>query len=202
MSNHDPFSDRKRAQEEEYFRKQEQQNIEKMRRRMAMEAERQEMAQELGVSDETALSELQELGFTRETAPVVYLAPLAQVAWADGRVGASERELILDAARARGVVEGGPADKMLADWLDARPEETFFEKALRVVGAMLRALPPDQREAQKRDLVSAGARIAEAAGGVLGFGNKVSKEEQEVVARITAELERSHEPATKETSGE
>ncbi len=91
---------------------------------------------------------------------------------------------------------------MLADWLDARPAETFFEKALRVVGSMLRALPPDQGEAQKRDLISGAARIAEAAGGVLGFGNKVSKEEQEVIASITAELERAHESPTKETSGE
>ncbi len=101
MSNKDPFADRKRSQEEEYFRKQEQQNIEKLRRRTAMEAERKEMAQDLDVSEEAALIELQDLGFTRETAPAVYLAPLAQVAWADGRVGASEREAILDAARAR-----------------------------------------------------------------------------------------------------
>ncbi len=202
MSNNDPFADRKRSQEEEYFRKQEQQKIERIRRRAAMEVERKEMAQELGVNDEAALIELQELGFTRETAPLVYLAPLAQVAWADGRVGASERQSIRDAARARGVAEGGPADKMLAGWLDVRPAEAFFEKALRVVGAMLRALPAGQWESQKRDLISAGARVAEAAGGVLGFGNKVSKEEQEVVARITAELERSHEPASKETTGE
>jgi Tellurite resistance protein TerB len=202
MSNKDPFEDRKRSQEEEYFRKQEQQKIEKMRRRKAMEDERKEMAQDLGVTDEAALIELQELGFTRETAPLVYLAPLAQVAWADGRVGETERESILAAARARGVAEGVPADNMLADWLDARPAETFFERALRLMGAMLRSLPPDQRDTQKRDLISASARVAEAAGGVLGFGNKVSKDEQEVIARITAELERSHEPATNETSGE
>ncbi len=202
MSNNDPFADRKRAQEEEYFRKQEQQQIEKLRRRAAMEAERQEMAEALGVSDEAALGELQELGFTRETAPLVYLAPLVQIAWADGRVSASERELILAAARSRGVAESGPADKLLADWLDARPAETFFEKALRVVGAMLRASPPDQREAQRRDLISACVRIAEASGGVLGFGSKVSKEEQEMVARISAELERGHEATTKEMIGE
>jgi hypothetical protein len=200
MPNNDAFADRKRSQEEEYFRKQEQRQIEKLRRRAALEAERREMAEALSVSDEALLSELQELGFTRETAPLVRLAPLVQVAWAEGRVSAGERELIIAAARARGVAEGGPADKMLADWLDARPAEIFFDKVLRAIGAMLRALPPDQRETQKRDLVSACARIAAAAGGVLGFGNKVSKEEQGIVARITAELERSPEAATKERS--
>ena len=202
MSNNDAFADRKRGQEEEYFRKQEQQQIEKLRRRTALEAERRELAEALSVSDEEVLSELQELGFTRETAPLVHLAPLVQVAWSEGRVSAGERDLILAAARARGVVEGGPADKLLVDWLDARPAEIFFDKILRVIGAMLRALPPDQREAQKRDLVSACARIAEATGGVLGFGSKVSKEEQGIAARITAELERSHEAATKEVVGE
>jgi hypothetical protein len=194
MSNNDAFADRKRAQEEEYFRKQEQQQIEKMRRRAALETERREMAEALGVSDEGILSELQELGFTPGTAPLVRLAPLAQVAWAEGKVSAGERELIVAAARERGVAEGGPADQMLADWLATRPSETFFDKALRAIGARLRALPPDEREAEKRDLLSACARIAEATGGVLGFG-KVSKEEQGIVARIAAELERSSEAA-------
>ncbi len=190
MSNNDAFADRKRAQEEEYFRKQEQQQIEKMRRSTALEAERREMAEALGVSDEEVLGELQELGFTRETAPLVYLAPLVRVAWAEGQVSAKERELILAAARSRGIAEDSPGGKALADWLDNRPGETFFEKTLPVMGAMLRALPPDKRESQKRDLASACTRIAEASGGILGFGSKVSKEEQEMIARITAELER------------
>ena len=204
MTDKGAFADRKRTQEEEYFRKQEQQQIEKMRRHAALEAERRELAEALGVSDEEALGKLQELGFTREMAPLVYLAPPVQDAWADGRVSASERELILADARSRGIAEDSLGGKALAGWLDHRPAESFFEKTLSAIGAMLRALPPDQRESQKRDLVSACARIAEASGGIidfLGFGSKVSKAEQETIARITAELERGDSPATEETIG-
>jgi hypothetical protein len=71
-----------------------------------------------------------------------------------------------------------------------------------VMSAILRALPPNERESQKRDLVSACARIAEASGGVLGFGSKVHKEEQELIARITAELERGDTSEAKEIIGE
>ena len=193
MSNKDAFEDRKRAQEEEYFRKQDQKNIENMRRNTALEAERREMADVLGVGEEKVLHELQELGFTRETALLVYVAPLVQVAWAEGRLTERERELILTAARSRGISEGSPADLQLAAWLDSTPGEIFFEKILRVIGALLQTLPPDQREAQKREILAGCARIAEASGGILGFGNKVSKDEQDIVARISAELERSPE---------
>src|SRR5262245_15161216 len=201
MSNNDAFADRKRGQEEEYFRKQEQQYIERMRQRAALEAERGELAVVLGVNDQKALGELQGLGFARETAPLIYLAPLVQVAWAEGRVSANERELILTAARSRGITEGSPGDYALADWLDNRPAETFFEKIMSVMAAILRALPPDERESKKRDIVSACAHIAEASGGVLGFGSKVHKEEQELIARITAELGRGDSPGAEETIG-
>ncbi len=201
MTDKGGFIDRKRTMEEEYFRKQEQQQIEKMRRSAALEAERREMAEALGVSDEEVLRELQELGFARETAPLVYLAPLVHVAWADGQVSAKERALILAAAVSRGSAEDSRGGKLLAEWLDNRPAEAFFEKTLSVMGALLRALPLDQREAQKREIVSACARIAEASGGMLGFGSKVSKEEQEMIARITAELERSDSTVAKETIG-
>jgi hypothetical protein len=201
MANNDPFADRKRTQEEEYFRKQEQQYIEKMRRRAALEAERVEMAVVLGLNDDKALGNLQELGFTSETAPLIYLAPLVQVAWAGGRVSANERELILAAARSRGIAEDSPGGKALADWLDNSPPETFFEKIMSVMSTILRTLPPDERESQMRDLVSACARIDEASGGVLSFGSKVSKEEQELIARITAELGRGDSTSAKETIG-
>lgn len=98
--------------------------------------------------------------------------------------------MILAAARSRGSAEDNSGEKRLADWLDNRPAYTFFDKIMVVMAAILRALPSDEREYQKRDIVSACARIAEASGGVVGFGSKVRKEEQELIARITAEFER------------
>src|SRR5262245_59931528 len=144
MSDKDAFADRKRAQEEEYLRKHDQKNIEKMRLNAALEAERQEMSKVLGVSDETVLRELQEFGFTRETVLLLHLSPLVQVAWAEGRLSEKERELIIATARSRGIAEGSHADTRLTEWLQTRPEETFFDQVLDAIGSMLQTLPPDQ----------------------------------------------------------
>ena len=205
MTSNDVFADRKRAQEEEYFRKQEQQYIEQMRHRMALEAERRELAEAFGVGNEEVLQELQELGFTREMAPLLYLVPLMQVAWAEGQVSAGEREVIFAAARLRGIAAGSSTDKVLSDWLDQRPVEIFFEKTLRALSALLRALPAAERELQKRDLISACTQVAEASGGLsslLGFRSKINSEERELLAHITAELERDNPAAEQAMAGE
>lgn len=78
------------------------------------------------------------------------------MAWAEGSVSDRERELIVQAARTRGVDAGSDADRMLAGWLAARPSEAFFEKTLRAVAAILNVQPPEEREASQRDLLSTG----------------------------------------------
>jgi len=197
MTEKDAFADRKRAQEEEYFRKKEQELIAKMRRRAEAEAERQRMAEATGIADEEVLRDLQELGYTRESVTLLHLAPLVQVAWGEGKVTERERELILEVARLRGVAEGQPAYQKLTEWLDHRPSEEFFQKTLRLLRAVLEALPPEQQQDTRRDLVSYCTQVAAASGGILGLGNKISEAEQALLERIAAELERDHATAAK-----
>ena len=73
--------------------------IERMRRRTALEGERQDMAQVIGVADEEILREIHEFGFTCETVKLLYLVPIVQIAWAEGKVTSRERKLIFEAAR-------------------------------------------------------------------------------------------------------
>lgn len=189
MTEKDAFAGRKKGQEEEYFRKQEQALIGQMRARQQAEAERQQMAEALGLADDEILRELQALGYTRETVSLLHLAPLVQVAWAEGKVTEGERRLIHDLARSRGIEAGSPVDQRLTGWLDERPAEDFFERTLRIIRALLQALPPDERAVGRRDLLSHCAQVAAASGGFLGFGN-VSEAEQALLDRIAAELER------------
>lgn len=178
--------------EEDYFHQREQEFIERMRRRMALEAECRELAETLGVNDIELLRTLQEMGYTRATVRLLYLVPLVQMAWAEGRVSRSERELILEAARLRGIEPGSAAYERLSEWLSERPSEEFFERTLRLIGAMLQALPPEERETGKRDLVSYCAQVAEVSGGLVGFvglGSRVCREERELLERIAARLE-------------
>ena len=121
---------------------------------------------------------------------LLHLVPLLQMAWAEGGVSDRERVLIVEAARARGIEEGSPADGQLKGWIASRPSADLFEKSLRAIGAILQARPSEEREASQRDLLSYSTAIASASGGILGFG-KVSPEEQRVLARITEEFERA-----------
>lgn len=188
MSDKDAFADRRRTQEEDYFRKREQELIANMRRRAADEANRQRITEVTGIADEALLQELQALGYTPETVALLQLGPLVQVAWVDGGVSDRERDLIVEAARSRAIEEGSEADRQLAEWLATRPSDEAFSTALRAIKAMLQGRPPDEREATRRDLLSSCTDIASASGGVLGF-RKVSEEERELLARIDRELE-------------
>jgi hypothetical protein len=194
VTDRDAFAARGRALEEEYFRKREQELIEKLRRRAAAEAERHRLGEQAGVADEEILQDLQELGYTTETVILLHLVPLVQMAWAEGGVSDKERALIVEAARARGVEAGSPADRQLAEWLTSRPSERLFERTLRAIRAFLQARPAPEREATQRELLSYSAAIASASGGVLGFG-AVSAEERALLARLSNELERAHGPA-------
>ena len=194
MTERDAFSDRGRALEEEYFRKREQELIDKLRKRAAAEAELHRLGEQAGVADEEILQDLQDLGYTPETVMLLHLVPLVQVAWADGRVSERERALIVEAARARGVESDSPADQQLAQWLASRPPEVLFERNLRAIRALLEARPAAEREASERELLSLSTAIASASGGLLGIG-AVSAEERALLARLSSELERAHGPA-------
>jgi hypothetical protein len=185
----DAFKERGRALEEEYFHRKERELIAKMRERAAAESERQRIGATTGVADTQLLQDLQELGYTAETISLLHLVPLLQMAWAEGNVSMRERDLIIEAARARGIESGSAADQQLAGWLAKRPSEELFTTTLRAIRAMLESRPEAERQAGAKDLLSYLTSIATASGGVLGFG-AVNDEERAVLARVTQELDK------------
>lgn len=194
MTDKDAFKERGRALEEEYFHRKERELIAQMRAKAAADAAQQELGARTGVADASILASLHELGYTADTISLLHVVPLVQMTWADGNVSMRERDLIIEAARARGIESGSAADQMLAGWLAKRPSDELFNTTLRAIGAMLESRPENEREASRKDLVSYLSSIASASGGVLGWG-AVSDEERAVLARVTQELEKSHSPA-------
>jgi hypothetical protein len=189
VADRDALADRRRGLEEEYFHRKEKELIEKMRRHAEQESTRRQLGEHAGVASEDILNDLQELGYTPETVMLLHLAPLIQTAWAEGGITPRERELIIKAARSRGIDAGTPADAQLATLLTERPSQEFFEKTLRAIGAILQAQPPEVREKTARDLVSLSAAIAAVSGGIVGF-RTVSDEERQILAHISEELEK------------
>ncbi len=186
MTDKDIFAERGRALEEEYFRKKDRELIEKMRRAATATEARAEMGKKTGLTDPEMLQELETLGFTPETVVLLPLVPVVQMSWAEGGVTPAERHLIVKLARARGIDEGGAADRQLSDWLDRRPAGHVFTHATRLIRAMLAA--PHHEDLTVDDLVTYCESIADASGGMLGIIGRVSAEERQLLATLVAEL--------------
>ena len=190
MTDRDAFAERGRSLEEEYFHRKEREIIEKMRVRAAADEQRRRLGQETGVGDDDVLRDLQDLGYTPETVMLLHLVPLIQTAWAEGGVTQKERDLIVKAARSRGITAGSPADQQLDLWLAQRPSDELFEKTLRAIRTILQAQPDDARAASEKDLLALASAIATASGGIVGF-RAVSDEERQILAHISEELKKS-----------
>ena len=189
------WSDRRRADEDEYFRKRDQELVEQARLRAEDEATFQRLAEAAGMDDEDILRDLQRLGYTVETVTLLYIVPLIEVAWADGTVSDPERDAIIAAARAHGVELGSQADRQLTEWLANPPSAVLSDGTLHLLGALKQRRPTDERVAAVRDLLLASCTaVASASGGIFGF-RSISDKEQRVVDRIRYELERKDAPS-------
>lgn len=180
---------RKRENEEDYFRKQDQELIERMRKAGAADRARKELGEKTGLHDPEVLRELEQLGFSPDTISLLPLVPVLQVAWAEGGISPAERKLMVGLARARGVVEGSPADRQLGEWLAHRPAPHVFTRAGRLINAMLAAGAPEMHDLTADDLVKYCESIAAASGGILGLG-RVSPEERAALSQIQAALKK------------
>ena len=183
----DALSKRGRALEDEYFRKKDQQLIERMRQAGATERGRRDLGAKIGIDDPEMLKELQALGFTPDTVILLPLVPVVQMAWADGSVAPAERVLIVKLARSRGITEGSAADRQLSDWLTRQPGRQVFASATRLIRGMLAAQPADQPDLTADDLVRYAESIASASGGIFGI-NRISAEERALLTTIAAGL--------------
>lgn len=201
MANKDMFSERERGMESEYFHKKEQELIQKMRRRGALEEDRKQMAEEIGVADEEVLEALQELGYSAATIKLLPILPLVQVAWAEGGVSDKERELILEIAKSRGIEGGGADYEQLIRWLDNQPSQEVYDNTLQALKYLTEAIPDDLREMSRQSLVEYCTQIAEVSGGILGF-RKVSEEERQLIGRIANEIGQHREEAVRKVIGD
>ena len=177
----DSLAERGRALEEDFFRKKDRELIE----RIVAVAQAPDNSAATGLSDSRVLQELHDLGFTPETVALLPLIPALQAAWTEGGVTATERQLLLGLARARGITQGSTADQQLTEWAGRRPDDAVFSHAHRLIRALLDAGAPGSLQAD--DIVAQAEQIA-AAGGVLGL-RRVSAEEKAQLTQL-AQLRR------------
>ena len=184
----DTFSDRRRASEEEYFRRRDRQLVEQSRERAERDAARERLSQRVGVVDDEFVRRLEALGFSDETVPLLHVVPLVHIAWVDGVVSPSALQLIMHASQEHGIEEPSEAGRELKAWLESRPSDAFFDGALHAIRTVLQQQSAGERERYVRHLLEQCTGVAAASGGVLGFG-KISRGERNILDRIRRELE-------------
>jgi len=187
----DAFKDRERGLEEEFFRKSDAQLIEKMRDKAHLDEIVAELAKVLQVENPDLLRRVRDLGIDRSTGSALIVAPLVQVAWAEGKVTDKERETVLRLAASRGIEKGSPAEAQLLAWLDRRPSDAVFQTAIEVIKSSLSHLSPQEREQRIASIVDACREVSEASGGIaksLGLGSGVSSEERSALDVVTKAL--------------
>lgn len=188
----DLLKDRGRGDEADHFRKLDNALIEKMRERARVADIAKALADKLRVDDAELLARVQALGLDQQTGPAILLAPLVQVAWADGGVSEAEQNVVLSIAESRGLEPGSPAHSKLLAWMKERPSDALFETATECMRIGLAVLPDGERIERVKSLVDTCRRVAEASGNtlgrLLGFGDGVSEDEDRVLDAISAKL--------------
>ena len=127
------------------------------------------------------------LGFDSETACVLHILPLIQVAWANGEISRRERSRILHVLKLREVPEGSRAWVMCESLLSARPTDAFLQSCREVLRDVLHSGKPGQ-DLEERQLIDLCVDIAEVSGGLFGLHRTVSAAERTVIADIAATL--------------
>jgi tellurite resistance protein len=167
------------------FFDQDQQLLQDFRKRMEKIDRRDQLIQVSGIHDEAVLDRLIELDINPETLAAMSVVPLVSVAWADGEIQTKEREVIISAAKDAGIEPKDGRYPVLEHWLKKHPGPEMVEAWKHYIQGLCKKLSPKEIEELKHDLLDLARNVAQAAGGFLGLGNKISAAEQNVLDDLT-----------------
>jgi len=183
------LGDRKKALEESFFARENAKLLDHLRAERKTHEIREALAKVSGIESDEILEKLCALGITADTWTAVSVAPLVEIAWADGKIDATERQAVLSAAEANGIASGSPGHQLLESWLAHRPDGRLIEVWGAFIVGLCAELGASEREALKQQVLGRARRVAEAAGGFLGLGKKVSTEEEIILAELAKAFE-------------
>lgn len=180
----DALDDRRKALEEEFFKRQNEQLVKKLREQAKHAQTKDEIHALTGISNDAVLDALAKLNLGPAATLMMSVLPLVEVAWADGKVDDREHDIVLQQANNLGITKGGEAALLLAQWLDEKPDLSFTELWTDYIKELCRHLKPDDRELLKNEVLGRARMVAESSGALLGLGFSVSKTEKAVLDRL------------------
>ena len=177
-----------RSLEDAFFARENAKLLDEMRKKAALQERRDALRQVIKGADDALLDHLLALGVNAETALAMSMMPLVRVAWADGAIEAKEREALMRAVEERGVHPGTPGHDLLNSWLQHKPGEAIQAAWAKYIQSLWPSLTPHERDELRERLLRLARGVAEAAGGFLGLGSKISPAERTVLDEIEAAL--------------
>lgn len=181
----DMLGTRGRPLEQEFFTRQNEALKQQLREKQAKQARRESLTEAAGIADERLLDALVEMNISTDTLAAISLVPLIEVAWAEGEIHPKERAAVLAGAReAAGISEDSPAHQLIDTWLTQRPSARLFEVWADYVRVFCEKMDADAKRRLQDDVLGRARRVAEAARGAMGFGRKVSRAEEAMLAKL------------------
>lgn len=171
--------------EEQFFKSLDNRLIEQLRHRTQIEQSAEAIAQLTGITDLALAQKIASLNITAETLAAFRLVPLVAVAWASDRIESNERMVIDEAVEKCGLDQS--AQELLGKWTKNRPGSELMDTWCEYASVLIKSLDESQRKTLRDQILSQAQAVAEAAGGVLGFGS-VSPSEKATIEKIRKAL--------------
>jgi hypothetical protein len=178
------LGDRKKALEESFFARENAKLLERLKAEKDTHEAREALAKASGIESDEILEKLYGLGVNAEKWTAISIATLVEIAWADGKIDKAEREAVLSGAEANGVTSESPGYQLLESWLAHRPDGRLLEVWGAFIVGLCAELGESERESLKNQILGRARSVAEATGGFLGLGSKVSSEEEVILAEL------------------
>jgi hypothetical protein len=176
MIQKDFLDQRRKSLEEAFFHEESQRQLQALQETHQLKVSTTALSKASGISNEAILERLLELDVHAETVAALSLVPLVEVVWADGHLDDKERAAVL--------TEGTAEHDLLVSWLSRRPDRTLWEAWQGYVEGLCEQLSQEERNSLKSEWVGRARTVAEASGGVLGLGPKISREEVQVLEEM------------------
>jgi tellurite resistance protein len=186
MSN-DALTERGKELEEAFFKKVNQRLTDKLKAESQKKADKESISRVTGIASEELLNRLVELKLSASSLAALALLPVVEVAWADGRIDDKEKKAALDASQQAKL--SGPALEIVEAWMNERPAKEVFNTWSKYLAEIMLQMSAAERVLMRSEISGRARQVAEASGGFLGMGNKVSQEEEAVLQQIAKAFE-------------
>lgn len=187
MSNGDSWQERGDALENGFFAKLDAELLAELKAKTAAQNDIAEISRVSGIKDERVLAAMQQLGVSGSTVAAMRLFPLVAVAWADGILEKAEQEKIEEFVAKQSISKDSPAMGLLHSWLANKPQQGALEAWETYAKGLIGQLQDSDAELLRDTLVGEIKEVAQASGGLLGWGS-ISKGEHSIMNRIEAAL--------------